>query len=80
MIYANIDNLIDKKIVGFECGTRAGFDERHPNDPLWIFLDADIIRSRISVSNFLWTPTMYYFDNTGNIRRQLNAPNPNQVG
>lgn len=79
MIYAKIDNLIDKNVVGFEWGTRAGFDERHPNDPLWIFLDSNVIRARISISNFLWTPAMYYFDSAMNIQRRIVVSNPGQV-
>ena len=74
MIHAHIDNILTKNIVGFECGTRADFDTRHGNDPLWVFIDHDIFNYRVDKSAFLRTPTIFYIDEHGTIQLRNTYP------
>jgi hypothetical protein len=70
MIFAHVDSLETKNIVGFECGTRNLFDSRRSGDPLWIFIDNNNARFRSDLSDFLKNPTTYYIDNNGNLRKK----------
>lgn len=79
MIFAHLDDVSTKNIIGFEVGTRADFDNRHPGDPLWIFLDFDIIKVRVVTSDFLRYPKLYYIDSSGNIQRKPTPVGSGQV-
>lgn len=80
MIFANIDSTTSRNIVRFECGTKAQFEKRHLNDPLWIFLDYNPVVNRSDVADFLKYPTQYYIDPNGNLRKHnitaKQVPNP----
>jgi hypothetical protein len=67
MIHARIDTVEHRKILGFENGTRAQFDERHGGDPLWFFLDSYKVKYRANFSNFLLKPWNYQIDDYGEI-------------
>jgi hypothetical protein len=69
MIFARIDNPTTKNILGFECGTRALFDQRHGGDPTWVFVDYPNAVHRSDISDFLKYPTAYHIDANGNLRR-----------
>lgn len=70
MIFVHIDNTTSRNVIGYECGTRALFDTRHPGDPLWMFFDGERIRARVHFDQFLRTPTDYKVDDKGFIRRK----------
>jgi len=67
MIHARVDTAEHRKIVGFETGTRAQFDNRHGGDPIWIFLDSYRVKYRADFKNFLLHPTNYQIDEYGDI-------------
>lgn len=67
MIHARIDTAEHRKILGFENGTRAQFDERHGGDPLWFFIDSYKVKYRTNFKNFLLKPWNYQIDNHGEL-------------
>lgn len=71
MIHALIDGVTTRRIVGFECGTRAQFDARHGGDPLWVFLDYSTINYRIRTSEFLDNPLSFFIDKRGLVQKRL---------
>ena len=73
MIHARLDAESTKNITGFECGTRAEFDERHGGDPLWVFLDFDVVQYRVRKADFLLNPLLFLIDERGMVQRRLPA-------
>lgn len=71
MIFAKIDALSTKRVVAFETGTRALFDQRRAGTTLWVFLDYNNVVNRSDFPGFLKNPTNYHIDKNGNLR--LNA-------
>jgi hypothetical protein len=67
MIHARIDTVDHRKILGFENGTRAQFDERHGGDPLWFFIDSYKVKYRVNFANFLLKPWNYQIDDRGEL-------------
>lgn len=67
MIHARIDTVDHRKILGFENGTRAQFDERHGGDPLWRFIDSYKVKYRADFTNFLLRPWNYQIDDLGEL-------------
>ena len=68
MMHINIDSVETRNVVGFECGTRADFDIRHYNNPLWVFVDKNVIKYQVLTSDFLLNPRKYYFDTKNFLR------------
>ena len=69
MIFAHIDAVDTQNITGFETGTRALFDSQHGGDPLWVFLDYNIVKNRSDLPDFLKYPKLYHIDQFGNLRK-----------
>lgn len=69
MIHAHIDNIFDKNIIGYECGTRASFDVRRGGDPFWVFFDYNDIVYHIQTKNFLLAPRSFYIDDKGLLQK-----------
>lgn len=67
MIHARIDTAEHRKILGFENGTRAQFDERHGGDPLWFFIDSYKVKYRVNYTNFILKPWNYQIDQYGEL-------------
>lgn len=74
MIHAHIDTVEHRKIIGFETGTRAQFDQRHGGDPLWIFVDSYKVKYRINFVNFITRPFDYMIDELGDLRLSDEPP------
>jgi hypothetical protein len=68
MIFANIDSPSTNNILGYETGTRAVFDARHGGDPLWVFLDYNVVKNRANTADFIARPKAYHIDGFGNLR------------
>lgn len=71
MIHALLDDPNSKNIVGFEVGTRVAFDTLHSGDPLWVFLDYDIITYRVPMRAFLLNPKKFYIDKSGAVQQHV---------
>lgn len=68
MLHIRISSPTEKLVTGFECGTRALFDELHESDPLWVFVDRPNAVHRSDLPGFLKKPRDYYIDVNGNLR------------
>jgi hypothetical protein len=76
MIHAIIDDVIQKNIVGYECGTKADFELRHWGNPLWVFFDDNIITNRINTEQFLTKPQTFYIDKAGELQSRIPLRKP----
>lgn len=65
MIHAKIDAVDTRRIIGFECGTRADFDKLHAGDKNWVFLDADVFAYQITSEEFFINPLQFFIDKRG---------------
>lgn len=74
MIHALIDTVQHRKILGFETGNRAQFDQRHGGDNRWVFLDVYRVKYRANFSDFLKNPTGYKLDDQDNVHRSNEPP------
>lgn len=70
MFFVRIDAVDTRNVTGFECGTRAGFDDRHGGDPLWVFVDADIVRTGLKVNVFLTSYLNYTVSTKGILKKK----------
>jgi hypothetical protein len=70
MFFVRIDAVDTRNVTGFECGTRAEFDKRWGGNPLWAFVDSDVVRAGIKVKEFLLTPTNYTVNTRGILKKK----------
>jgi hypothetical protein len=70
MFFVRIDDATTRNVTGYECGNRAVYDDRHGGDPLWVFVDSDVVRSGIKIDDFLKNYLNYTVNGKGILKRK----------